>query len=79
MLILNSVIAFQELETEKWEFNDQKDLYFFQASPSNSEKDFVRFGCEKNWCFFKSNEQSGDLSTFESCDYNWRMSEGEGL
>ena len=32
MLIMNSVIAFQDVDTEKWVFNNEKELYSFADS-----------------------------------------------
>ena len=32
MLVLNSIIAFQDLDTEKWVFDDKKELHSFAGS-----------------------------------------------
>ena len=32
MLVLNSIIAFQDLDTEKWVFDDKKELHSFASS-----------------------------------------------
>ena len=32
MLILNSIIAFQDVDTEKWVFDDKKELYSLAGS-----------------------------------------------
>ena len=46
MLVLNTVITFQDVDTEKWVFDDKKELISFSGSQTRKNEDgFVRFGC----------------------------------
>ena len=64
-LILNSVIAFQDLDSERWVFDDKKDLYSFPDSDKHKFEDgFVHFGCYQDRCIVKASQNSGDLSSF---------------
>ena len=66
---MNSIVAFWEVDTQKWEFSDMKELYTFRGA---SDGDFAEFSCYEASCFFKANSL-GEISTFESCDYNERL------
>ena len=46
-----------------------KELYTFRGA---SDSDFAEFSCYEASCFFKANSL-GEISTFESCDYNERL------
>ena len=50
-------------------FDDQKELY----STMGDADDYLQFGCHESKCYLKNNDNSGDLSSFESCNYNDRF------
>ena len=48
MLFINSVIAFQDLDTDQWVFDDKKELYSFKDKTTRQyEDEFVQFGCSQ--------------------------------
>ena len=66
---LNSIVAFQDFETEQWGFNTEWDQFGFQGT---SETDTLWFGCYEQDCFYKSNLGS-EIGTFKSCDFNQKL------
>jgi len=70
---LNSLVVFQDYETEVYDFQDDKEKFTFTGE---SEADFVSFSCHNFWCFYKSNLNS-EIGTFASCDYNQKLVIGE--
>ena len=69
---MNSLLLFEDYDTELWKFHDVKDQY---AITGTSTSDFIEFDCYETWCFFKSNLGS-DIQTFTSCDYNQQYFDG---
>lgn len=67
-LTFNSIIFFEDYETEIWKFHQTKDLYYIVGT---SNTDTLVFDCYGEWCFFKSYLGS-TISTFTSCNYNER-------
>jgi hypothetical protein len=63
---LNSLIAFQDYETQAFDFADVKELYSFTGK---SNVDYVSFSCYADSCFYKTILDS-EIGTFISCNYN---------
>lgn len=74
-LKLNSVIAFEDVDTEKWEFEVHYETFIAKGS---AETDQMAFSCRKNSCYFMTSEL-GTLNTFDSCPYNSRIVNASSL
>ena len=48
-----TLLAFQDISTEKWEFYEESQLYSF---PGATNDDSAEFSCYDKSCFFKSSE-----------------------
>ena len=52
-VFLSTLLTFQDISTEKWEFYEESQLYSF---PGATNDDSAEFSCYDKSCFFKSSE-----------------------
>ena len=69
-LQFNSMEAFLDQNTKKWEFNTVQDSRY--SFIGDSDADYAEFGCFKEWCIYKA-KNSPEIGTFQSCNFNERL------
>ena len=65
----NSLTAFEEVSTKKWNFDVKYELFVTTAA---SSADQIYLGCNGQSCFYKHRLKTA-FYTFESCPYNSRI------
>lgn len=66
---LNSIVAFQDVETKKWEFDVRYELMTVRGTSSS---DSLAFDCYRSACYFATGN-GRTMRMFESCPYNYRV------